>query len=115
MSASKHTPGPWQVMADPSYPIGLHPLHHHRFIATKTMGVDLERRDFDGKGTLICALRDQENQKADAHLIAAAPELLAICDKILGFPKPFGAITIDIETVRELREVANKAKGGESR
>jgi len=62
-------------MADPSYPEGLHPLHHHRFVTTENMGVEGE--DFDGEGSIICALRDQPTQEADARLIAAAPDMLA--------------------------------------
>ncbi len=68
--AATHSPLPWKVMADPSYPEGLHPLHHNRYIATEVMGV--EGDDFDGEGSLICALRDQEHQAGDAALIVRA-------------------------------------------
>ncbi len=67
---AQHSPLPWKVMADPSYPEGLHPLHHNRYIATEAMGV--EGDDFDGEGSLICALRDQEHQAGDAKLIVRA-------------------------------------------
>ncbi len=65
-----HSPLPWKIMADPSYPEGLHPLHHHRYIATEAMGV--EGDDFDGEGLLICAMRDLATQEADAKLIVAS-------------------------------------------
>jgi hypothetical protein len=57
----QHTPGPWTIKADPDK-AGLHPLHDNRYVTSK-------------RG-LVCALRDQPAQAADARLIAAAPELL---------------------------------------
>lgn len=80
-NAASHSPLPWKVMADPSYEPGLHPLHNHRFIATEAMGV--EGNDFDGEGSLICALRDQSEQAADAAFIVEAcnnyEQLLEAC------------------------------------
>lgn len=59
----QHTPGPWAIQADPEH-AGKHPLHDNRYV-TSARG-------------LVCALRDQPEQAADARLIAAAPDLLRL-------------------------------------
>jgi hypothetical protein len=114
---TQHTPGPWKIMADPSYRTGIHPLHHHRFITTSSMGAtptdDTGEGDFDGEGTIICALRDQPNQPQDAALIAAAPDLLAALEYVVkyhrehdsGNGKLFGRdyITTSIAAIRKAR------------
>ena len=66
---SKHTPGPW-IGAGPSFG---DPLPRY------TTEIVTEREDEDGAATSICELpfrhHDDENE-ANARLIAAAPELL---------------------------------------
>lgn len=81
-----HTSGPWHVIPDPAW-VGKHPCHDARFIATCDMtGVEFELAEgqhgerpwrFENhKDSIICTMPDAENQKANARLIAAAPELL---------------------------------------
>ena len=74
---SKHTPGPW-IGAGPSFG---DPLPRY------TTEIVTEREDEDGAATSICELpfhhHDDENE-ANARLIAAAPELLEACKVALG-------------------------------
>ena len=74
---SKHTPGPW-IGAGPSFG---DPLPRY------TTEIVTEREDEDGAATSICELpfhhHDDENE-ANARLIAAAPELLETCKVALG-------------------------------
>jgi len=57
----RHTPGTWTIKADADK-AGLHPLHDNRHVVAHS--------------GIICDLRDQPAQAADARLIAAAPDLL---------------------------------------
>ena len=36
-------------------------------------------------GFIICALRDQSSQQADAQIIAAAPDLLEACENVVAY------------------------------
>lgn len=83
-----HTPGKWRVQADPLLP-KRHPYHDSRYITTDH---DLETwrspmaeghgddmcgfAKGDGSAAIICTMRDGKHQKANAELIARAPELL---------------------------------------
>ena len=58
---SKHTKGPWAIEADADK-AGRHPLHDNRHVVAPS--------------GIVCDLRDQPAQAADARLIAAAPDLL---------------------------------------
>ena len=60
--SKQHTQGPWTIKADADK-AGLHPLHDNRHVVAPS--------------GIICDLRDQPAQAADARLIAAAPHLLA--------------------------------------
>ena len=81
---SKHTPGPWHVVADPQW-VGGHPLHQSRFICTRpefetvippTPGEDDGWQVFHGAGGVtICTMTDAIEQAANARLIAAAPTM----------------------------------------
>ena len=61
MSENKHTKGPWAIEADADK-AGRHPLHDNRHVVAPS--------------GIVCDLRDQPAQAADARLIAAAPDLL---------------------------------------
>ena len=77
---SKHTPGPW-IAAGPSFG---DPLPRY------TTEIVTEREDEDGAATSICELpfhhHDDENE-ANARLIAAAPELLELLREAAGYTR----------------------------
>ena len=59
-----HTPGPLHVEACPEHG-GKHPLHDSRYVRSSS-------------GDYVCTMRDTSTQFGDAHLIAAAPDLLMV-------------------------------------
>lgn len=78
------TPGPWFVLPDPAWK-GKHPCHDARYVATAPELNTYTFEHFDGtkgwrfedpKQSIICTLPDAPNQKANATLIAAAPQTL---------------------------------------
>lgn len=69
-----HTPGPFRIIPAPH--MGEHPNHEFRFIGTA---------DFDeemGNGQVLAKLTDSPEIRGNAALFAAAPDLLAICERI---------------------------------
>jgi len=64
--SKQHTPGPWTIEADRDWEgVGRrHALHDNRHVAAPS--------------GIVCDLRDQPAQAADARLIAAAPHLLRL-------------------------------------
>lgn len=68
-----HTPGPWQVMARTFPERSCNPLYSV-----------ICRRDDERKESIVCNSCDL----SDAHLIAAAPELLAALKDSLNAPFP---------------------------
>lgn len=86
MTKSKHTPGPWQVVTD-VYPHKFGGKHVERRIFTQwvhpqlkscapvvNMSAGIGPKD-GAKGITFVSISE-----ADAHLIAAAPALLAACE-----------------------------------
>lgn len=78
MSESKHTPGPWTLdgpvgFADPDRGAMVYAPH--------------------GNGHLVATIEYQyaESNRANARLIAAAPDLLAVCKWILEPDDPIGS------------------------
>ena len=73
-----HTPGPWKVVPCPIH-AGKHPCHDARWIMTADAEVEMSDyvpNDWAlSQGSIVCQMRDGDPR--DAHLIAAAPELLA--------------------------------------
>ena len=75
---SKHTPGPWFVESSDKTPIYVSPVTRHEQIAICNVMVIDEDGDSDS-GEWI----NGDQTKANAHLIAAAPELLAALEVII--------------------------------
>lgn len=96
MTQSKHTPAPWSV-------------------GERITGKGFERSTVYGE-TLIAevysqAFKDIENEKANAHLIAAAPELLkALQDVLPHVANNYSSISRQ-RILKPLKEAIAKAKG----
>lgn len=74
MSETKHTPGPWEVSPNWPFPTDL---------SGRTF--DAVAKKFGDTTSLICSFQHsvmRDSQNANARLIAAAPELLVICEAI---------------------------------
>ena len=81
-----HTPGPWEITT------------------RLTFGWDVKVKDRDW---LICGLcfEDDDDKKADAHLIAAAPELLEALEEMVAIAEDQG------HRVVKARKAIAKARG----
>lgn len=97
----KHTPGPWKVSE------WIHGKYSGTMIDT---GKDIVANVMD----LLCADERPGEKAANAHLIAAAPEMLAALREIAGYPHIEGP-GLTIERARTVaRATIAKAEGGES-
>lgn len=88
---TKHTPGPWVL--SPSYPYRTNDAHG-QFVADTSY-----------------TLRAEEEQEANAHLIAAAPDMLAALIEVVRWDEISG---IDAEwpvVMETVRAAIAKAKG----
>lgn len=76
MSESKHTPGPWKVCggATPHYK-AIHSCHGYIVFGMADSTEDMERDE-------PIQAPDFETQRANARLIAAAPDLLAMLQRL---------------------------------
>ena len=92
---TEHTPGPWRIWLDmdPKQPVEIVGMESD-FIATVAM--------------------ENTQARANAHLIAAAPELLAACEFAeLVFRKPADTNPeAEIKALGQLRAAIAKARGG---
>lgn len=71
-----HTPGPWSIRVDPSFGIDVEaPAGRGLFYVIASNVGGRTKKDSSGKWT------DRSEHKANAHLIAAAPELLEACQQ----------------------------------
>lgn len=101
MSDAKHTPGPWKAEAnEKSASINILGLH----------GDPMRCRSSDGHGSIViveCWEDDNDQpfapmhpeQVANARLIAAAPELLALLDEAADFIQPFNRADALLEKI----------------
>lgn len=115
------TPGPWHVQPDPQW-AGKHPYHDHRFITCGNPDMTDDNWLHDPESYIIAAMRDCQNQEANARLIAAAPALLAACKAAFEIltcvaiphnPAPCGACDCySCEVARELRSAIALAQEG---
>ncbi len=103
---SAHAAGPWKVVPCPIH-AGKHPCHDARWIMTADTEVEMSDYVPDDwrltQGSIVCQMRDRDPR--DAHLIAAAPELLAAIERLI---HP----AADDSDVEFAREVIAKARGG---
>ena len=98
---------------------GKHAFHDTRWIATHDAEVSYghDPRDWGlENGSLICEMRD--GPSANAHLIAAAPDLLAALERIFNQAEnglnPGGNIYLQLNIIKELsKEAIAKAKAAE--
>ena len=75
MSDKKHTPGPWEVRADPS---------HYDSFTTVVAGSGEQRKGMLREMIVeIGGWAGIETAEANARLIAAAPDLLAACQRLV--------------------------------
>lgn len=84
MQTTVITPGPWKILSDPI--LGeKHTFHETRWITTANADVELseDMKHWQlSEGQIICQMRD--GPRANALLVAAAPDLLAALENIVG-------------------------------
>ena len=90
---SKHTPGPWRV--------GLPPLHKGLTIGTR-------------QGLMVAFVTTGWNvpTRDNARLIAAAPDLLSACHRLLEAVPYVSEYDVPIGLWDDLQSAVNKATGG---
>ena len=99
---AKHTPAPWKIRSDVPYTDGRVVFHGHW-----------------KENVTICRLRheDKDTQQANAHLIAAAPELLEAAKEIveLAYLSDRGGIVeFRPHEFDDLKAAIARAEGGQS-
>lgn len=82
MSIPNHTPGPWEVFDE------------------------INVRAVNGINRYICTCSG--NARANAHLIAAAPDLLAALEAVV---EDFGSHNLSVRTINTMIAAIDKAKG----
>ena len=105
--SQQHTPGPWSASSDDK----LNP--------ERAYGITVPWNDGDERGTVVIAeithADSAERAKADARLIAAAPDLLAACRAALACPEMNWQEMDDVSraAVNAARAAIAKAEGRE--
>lgn len=112
-----HTPGPWKVEADPEWK-WKHPYHDARFITSGPHAInDDDEGPFinDPNCEIIAKMTDCQNQKANAQLISAAPDLLEACQAAVTWaetPGDHGGNPYLHQFVKLAQSAIAKATGG---
>lgn len=97
MTQAQHTPGPWAFTAD------MYGLDNMR-----VFGVN----DATGNGIANCGYDGRGECKANARLIAAAPDLLAALDRVDAYLSPFDGEEDAYAEIRSaIQQAIAKAKG----
>jgi hypothetical protein len=93
---SKHTPGPWRIAPASDYADG-------------SLNVDADTRGY----VCLAGFRDDPEARANARLIAAAPDLLEACKRILADIDSNAtlAFEIDGDALEALDSAITKAEG----
>ena len=118
---SEHTPGPWKARRD----LSLHRLVYHelpdgRWQVICDWGGWSEQAMRHGVDLDACSQEAYPNQEADARLIAAAPDLLAACQRFVDYDDigadeydaKYGKAEDQISAIRQqARDAIAKAKG----
>ncbi len=94
---SKHTPGPWLLEQTTVYALNNERVPVNRFTAS------LDRGWSDNSSRIL-----QQEVEANAHLIAAAPDLLEALSEIIN---DGGKFVMTQETHRKARAAIAKARG----
>lgn len=93
---TQHTPGPWR-----SYDDSASPMHKHTVVA---FGRTVAH--------LYCVKGCEAEDRANSHLIAAAPDMLAACEAALNYiANTEGEWGITLDSADKLRAAIAKAKG----
>ena len=96
----EYTEGPWQV--------GKLPPNGDKYIVAEDGEYIAAIAEFDDEGDFSHYLcHDEEKARANAQVIAAAPELLGACKYALGL---LSKVDIEIETTK-IHKAINKAEG----
>jgi len=98
----KHTPGPWKI--DTSYATML-VIGSEGGVSIAEVDCAMSMMDFETRIDPI------EEEQANANLIAAAPELLNIAERLLTYYEPSETRPEAIFKLDTAREVIAKAKG----
>jgi hypothetical protein len=110
---SAHAAGPWKVVPCPIH-AGKHPCHDARWIMTADANVEMSDYVPDDwaltQGSIVCQMRDGDPR--DAHLIAAAPELLAALEMALGAVEYFDEHEGAPMLLDAVRAAIAQARGG---
>ncbi len=111
---SAHAAGPWKVVPCPIH-AGKHPCHDARWVMTADAEVEMSDYVPDdwalSQGSIVCQMRDRDPR--DAHLIAAAPELLAALGGIMQWwMESDGGDDMPVDLFDRAEAVLKQARGG---
>lgn len=101
---TKHTPGPW-VASDWGYIVADDPTGRHEDIYI----AEVCREDDEGR------IVPPIEQQANARLIAAAPDLLNMCERLLGFAHHYADASATLAAegmLANAKTLIAQAKGG---
>lgn len=79
---ANHTPGPWHVQPNPEWSDSPMIEHRNRFITCGNPDMTSDDFAHDPNSYIICSLRDCQNQRANALLIAAAPTMYHFIERV---------------------------------